>query len=191
MTGPQLTFRRFTVGYYPINGFLLADPDGVGIFIDPGGFEPAIARFIEQHAIQLKAIFITHGHRDHIEGLGPMKDRYNATCYAPEGEVDQADHTLHGGEQLEVGSLRFATFSTPGHSRQAIAYYCPPRLFPGDALFCGSVGGTSTPRDAKLQIDRVREHLFSLPDETEVYPAHGPMTTLAAEKYANPFFLTP
>lgn len=183
-------FRRFTVGPYPINGYLIADTaTRIGAFIDPGGFDDQIAKYIDQQKIDLRFIFFTHGHEDHTGGLREFVTRYSLDrCYAGHNEVGEADCILTGGEHIEVGSLQFITFSTPGHSPGAITYYCPPRVFTGDALFCGSMGGTSDPKLAEMQIKHVRNSIFSLPDSTLVYPGHGPMTTVAAEKYANPFF---
>ena len=83
---------------------------------------------------------------------------------------------------------RTNTYATPGHSPGGISFYCPGLVFTGDALFCGSLGGTSSADLAQLQVEHVRKHIFSLPESTLVYPAHGPMSTVAAEKYANPFF---
>ena len=185
----QMIFRRFTVGRYPINGYLLADAETrMGVFIDPGGLHEEIAAFIAEQRIELRDIFFTHGHWDHVEGLNDFLQRYSLQSYAPAGEVPAANRTLRGGEELSVGKLRFATFSTPGHTKAAISFYCQDRLFPGDALFCGSVGGTAGPPQAREQLDHVRKQLFALPDDTLVYPGHGPMTTIAAEKYGNPFF---
>ena len=185
-----MIFRRFTVGYYPINGFLVADPETrIGVFIDPGGFSVEIASYIAQKKIDLRLIFFTHGHGDHTEGLPEFMNRYSVRCYAGKGEVRAASNTMHGGEQIEVGKLHFTTLATPGHTSGGISYYCRDRVFTGDALFCGSVGGTGSERGAQLQLDQVRKNIFTLPDNTLVFPAHGPMTTVAAEKYANPFFM--
>ena len=190
MSDDNTIFRRFTVGPYPINGYLIADAaTRTGVFIDPGGFHDQIAEYIAQKKIDLRFIFFTHGHEDHTGGLREFLTRYKPNhCYAGRSEVVEADCILNGGEQLEVGKMHFTTFSTPGHSPGAITYYCPPRVFTGDALFCGSLGGTSDPKLAQLQIAQVRKSIFALPEGTLVYPGHGPMTTVAAEKYANPFF---
>lgn len=189
MKHTNLIFRRFTVGRYPINGYLVADPQThIGVFIDPGGFSETIAQFISQNKIELRDIFFTHGHWDHIEGLEEFTQRYSLQCYAGANEVRAASHILHGGETLKVGKLQFQTFSTPGHTPAGISFYCQDRVFSGDALFCGSPGGTDGPDNAQQQIDAVRKHLFTLPENTLVFPGHGPMTTVAAEKYGNPFF---
>ncbi|MCH9022871.1 MAG: MBL fold metallo-hydrolase [Planctomycetes bacterium] len=189
MGGANMIFRRFTVGSYPINGYLVADPEThIGVFIDPGGFHDEIAEFITQQRVELRHIFFTHGHADHTEGLGEFMERYSLQRYAGKDEVAAANYTLHGGEEIEVGTLRFHTFSTPGHSPHGISYHCRDRVFTGDALFCGSLGGTASQELADLQIAAVRKHIFSLPESTLVFPGHGPMSTVAAEKYGNPFF---
>ena len=185
----NLIFKRFTLGRYPINAFVLANRDtGVGVFIDPGGFSGEIETFIDQNKIDLKYVFFTHGHWDHIEGFEDFKSRYTFESYAPEGEVEGVDHILYGQETLEVGHIKFNTFSNPGHTQHAISFYTPGYLFSGDALFCGSMGGTQSQVQANMQIEAVRKNLFTLPEDTLVLSGHGPMTTVAAEKYNNPFF---
>ncbi|MBN1764986.1 MAG: MBL fold metallo-hydrolase [Sedimentisphaerales bacterium] len=185
----NMFLKRFTVGSYPINGYLLADPEThIGVFIDPGGFNDEIAACIEDEHIQLRFLFFTHGHWDHTEGLSVFMNRYSVKGYAGQNEVAAASHTLHGGESIDVGKLHFTALNTPGHTAGGISYYCNHCVFTGDALFCGSVGGTSSVRDGQLQIDQVRKNIFTLPDQTLIFPAHGPMSTVAAEKYANPFF---
>ena len=184
-----LILRRFTVGSYPINSYLVADPmTRIGVFIDPGGFSAEIEAFLKERHIVLQYLFITHGHWDHTEGLADFKSRYQVQSYAGEGEVSAVNHSLLGGELIEVGHLRFHTLSIPGHTPCGIAYSVPGCVFTGDALFCGTVGGTSSLKDARRQIEHIRKHIFSLPDETMVFPAHGPMTTVGVEKYTNPFF---
>ncbi len=185
----DMVVRRFSVGSYPINGYLVADAKTrIGAFIDPGGFSEEIAGFIRQRKISLRHLFFTHGHWDHTEGMGEFMERYSVQGYAGKNEVRTASHTLYGGEDIELGNLRFKALSTPGHTPGGISYYCGNCVFSGDALFCGSVGETGSTGAARLQLDRVRENIFNLPDQTLVFPAHGPMTTVAAEKYANPFF---
>jgi hydroxyacylglutathione hydrolase len=184
-----MILRRFTVGSYPINGYLIADPDTrIGAFVDPGGFLDIIAAFIEKRQIQLRHIFFTHGHWDHTEGLGEFMRRYSVQCYAGKNEVAAASHTLHGGEELDLGKLRVRALSTAGHTAGGISYYCNACVFSGDALFCGSIGGTASAKEHQQQIDSVRKNIFTLPDNSLVFPAHGPATTVAAEKYCNPFF---
>ncbi|MCF6156702.1 MAG: MBL fold metallo-hydrolase [Candidatus Brocadia sp.] len=185
----DLILKRFTVGSFPINGYLVADPmTRVGAFIDPGGFSEEIEAFVKERKILLQHLFITHGHWDHTEGLTEFTSRYQLQSYAGEGEVDTVSHSLRGGETIKVGHLRIHALPIPGHTPCGISYYVSGCVFTGDALFCGTVGGTGSLKEAKRQIDHIRKHIFSLPDETMVFPAHGPMTTVGIEKYTNPFF---
>jgi hydroxyacylglutathione hydrolase len=185
----NLIFRRFTVGSFQINGYLVADPETrIGAFIDPGGFSAEIEAFIRERQVLLHYLFFTHGHWDHTGGLPEFNNRYPVQCYAGQGEVSAANHQLRGGEIIEVGHLRFQAISIPGHTPHGISFYGPGCVFTGDALFCGSIGGTGSSKAAQCQIEHIRKHIFTLPDETLVFPAHGPMTTVGVEKYTNPFF---
>lgn len=185
----KLIFRRFTVGSFGINGFLAADTDTrIGVFIDPGGFTSEIETFIQERQIQLNYLFITHGHWDHTQGLPEFKSRYKLQSYAGQGEAGDVSHQLQGGEIIEVGYLKFKALSIPGHTPNGISFYGQGCVFTGDALMCGSIGGTDSAKAARLQKEYIRKHIFTLPDETLVFPAHGPMTTVGIEKYTNPFF---
>jgi len=186
----HLILKRFTVGSYPINGYLVADPETkTGVFVDPGGFHDEIDTFIQERKITLRYIFITHGHWDHTEGLKEFSRRYSVEVYAGKGEIGKVDHFLQGEEVIEAGELKFQAIPTPGHTPHGISYYVSGCVFTGDALFCGSVGGTSTSNNSQRQIEHIRKHIFTLPDETLVFPAHGPMTTVGIEKNTNPFCL--
>lgn len=189
MIAPDLIFRRFTVGPYPINGYLVADrATNIGVFIDPGGWHEDIGAFIDANNIVLRHLFFTHGHYDHTEGTPDFMQRYSVKGHAGKDEVAKANNILHGGETIEVGKINFTVLPIPGHTPGHVAFQCRDAVFAGDSLFAGSVGGTSSPQNAQQQLDHIRRHLFTLPDRTLIFPAHGPLTTLAAEKYANPFF---
>ncbi len=182
-------FRRFTIGGYGINGFLVADPETrIGTFIDPGGFSAGIEDFIQEQKIQLNSLFFTHGHWDHTEGIPEFNSRYKTESYAGQGEVKDAKHQLQGSETIEVGNLRFKAISIQGHTPHGISFYGHGCVFTGDALMCGSIGGTGSSKNAQCQIDHIYKRIFTLPDETLVFPAHGPMTTVGIEKNSNPFF---
>ena len=191
MINEKAIVRRFTVGGYPINGYLLIDRATLSsAFIDPGGYDDLIGAYIDNNKIQLHHIFFTHGHWDHTDGLDAFRKRYSAKRYAGVGEVRSANTALSGGEIINVGKLQVQALSTPGHTPGGISYYCADAncVFTGDALFCGSVGGTVSQQNAKQQLDAVAESIFTLPPTTLVMPAHGPMSTVQTEKYCNPFF---
>ncbi len=184
----NLIFRRFTVGGFGINGYLVADPETrIGVFVDPGGFSAEIEDFIREQEILLNFLFFTHGHWDHTEGLLEFESRYNVQGYAGQGEVSGAKYQLRGGEMIDVGHLRFEALYVPGHTPHGNSFYGSGCVFTGDALMCGSVGGTGSAKAAQCQITYIRKHIFALPDETLVFPAHGPMTTVGVEKHTNLF----
>ncbi len=188
MIDVKFLMRRFTIGGYPINGYLVACPlTHIGVFIDPGGYRDEIDVFVKEYGIDLRHIFFTHGHWDHVEGLPEFKKRYSVQCCAGADEVKAASRIVHGGEILEVGKLKFEVLSIPGHSPSHVVYYCHDSVFTGDCIYSGSVGGCYGEDNARMQSSHIRSSLFSLPDRTLIFPAHGPMTTVAAEKYGNPF----
>ncbi|NLT59553.1 MAG: MBL fold metallo-hydrolase, partial [Candidatus Hydrogenedentes bacterium] len=79
--------------------------------------------------------------------------------------------------------------ATPGHTPDALSLAFPGMVFTGDALFAGSVGGTASPALARQQLDAIRNHIFSLPADTEIHTGHGPSSTVAIESRYNPFFV--
>jgi glyoxylase-like metal-dependent hydrolase (beta-lactamase superfamily II) len=98
------------------------------------------------------------------------------------------DHDLSEGGVVEVGSLPFTVRHVPGHSPGGVAFVGSGMAFVGDALFAGSIGRTDLPGGNTQQLlDSIRAQLFTLPDETVVYPGHGPETTVGQEKRTNPF----
>ncbi|OQZ05121.1 MAG: hypothetical protein B6D34_00790 [Candidatus Brocadia sp. UTAMX1] len=120
--------------------------------------------------------------------MAVFTSRYQVQSCAGEGEIHAVTHSLRGGEVIEAGHLRFHALPTPGRTPCGISYSVPGCVFTGDALFCGTVGSAGSRKEAKRQIDHIRRHIFSLPDETMVFPTQRPMTTVSIEKYASPFF---
>jgi glyoxylase-like metal-dependent hydrolase (beta-lactamase superfamily II) len=88
-----------------------------------------------------------------------------------------------------VGKLTGTVLATQGHTLDSISLAFPGLVFTGDALFSGSIGGTSSPRNAQQEIDHVRRNILSLPDDYEIHPGHGPSSTVAIERNHNPFFV--
>ncbi|MHC4871932.1 MAG: MBL fold metallo-hydrolase [Planctomycetota bacterium] len=189
MNNEKIHIQLFRVGPYPINGYLISDPQtNIGAFIDPGGFHEEICDYIANKKIDLEKIFITHGHYDHTDGLAEFVMKWQAEVFAGSGEISITDHVLNGGEKIKVGNLTVRTLATPGHTGGGISYSVEDYVFTGDALFCGTVGGTSSPQAADQQLASVRNTIFTLPVNTFVMPAHGPLSTVEAEKQCNPFF---
>jgi glyoxylase-like metal-dependent hydrolase (beta-lactamase superfamily II) len=176
--------------------------------IDPGGGFSEIKSYIEANGLKIKYIIITHGHGDHIGALTELKSYSNApVCiHREDNEMLQnsrknysaemggmqvnisADRLLKDGDILELGAVKLNIIHTPGHSRGGICIYCDGSLFSGDTLFAGSIGRTDLHGGSFDEIiASIKEKLLILPDETAVYPGHGPSSTILTEKKRNPF----
>jgi glyoxylase-like metal-dependent hydrolase (beta-lactamase superfamily II) len=183
------------------------------VVFDPGLEPAAIETYLVEHALTPAALICTHGHSDHIAGNRALKSRWPACpiiigvgdaekLIDPELNLSApfgfpitslpADREVREGEQLCVAGLELEVFEAPGHSVGHVVFLCkqvePWRLFGGDVLFQGSVGRTDFP-DGSFDALRhaIHEKLFTLPDDTIVYPGHGPETTIGLEKRNNPF----
>ena len=164
---------------------------------------------MQEKEFQIKAILLTHGHFDHIWGVEELRKRSGAEVYAYEGEeklcqdpalnVSAAvgrscgitpDQLFRDGEEFEFAGIRGRVIATPGHTGGSCCYYFEEDqiLISGDTLFQESVGRTDFPTGSMSALVRsVKEKLFTLPDETRVYPGHGMMTTIGYEKENNAF----
>ncbi|HOD50785.1 MAG TPA: MBL fold metallo-hydrolase [Candidatus Hydrogenedentes bacterium] len=184
-------FKHFLTSANEGNAFILAcDETREAILVDVGEFEPEMAEYIETEKLNLTSIFITHDHYDHSGGLREAVDRYGAAVYAGAAHPGgcKARKVAHG-DLIRVGTLAGKVIATPGHTPDALSLAFPGMVFTGDALFAGSVGGTSSPAQAKQQLDAIKKHIFSLPPETEIHTGHGPSSTVAIESRYNPFFV--
>lgn len=177
------------------------------IFFDPADKGSFLYETLQEKEFQIKAILLTHGHFDHIWGVKELRERSGAEVYAYEGEeklcqdpalnVSAAvgrscsitpDHLFRDGEEFEFAGIRGRVIATPGHTGGSCCYYFEEEqiLISGDTLFQESVGRTDFPTGSMSALVRsVKEKLFTLPDETRVYPGHGMMTTIGYEKENN------
>ena len=183
------------------------------IVIDPG-FEPqAIIDWLDSHGLEPEAILLTHGHSDHIAGNATLRDRWPlmpivigrhdaAKLTNPAGNLSAAfgmslvsppaDRLLDHGERISLVGLDLAVREIPGHSLGHVVFVAegltPPVVFGGDVLFKEGVGRSDfTDGDFTALAAGIREHLYTLPDETIVFPGHGGPTTVGHEKRHNPF----
>lgn len=201
--------KTIEVGSYGVNNYLIYHPGtGHAVLIDAGDDLRGILSFIEKKRLKLTHIINTHGHLDHIFGNAELKQRYGALICIHEDEKDAltdpkknlslfmglevtsppADILLQDGQKLEVEGLTFNVIHCPGHSPGGIALLLGYYLFCGDILFAGSVGRTDFPGGSmEMLIQGIREKLLVLPDETIVFPGHGPSTTIGYEKTWNPY----
>lgn len=182
------------------------------LVIDPGLQPELILAFLDEQGLRPAAILNTHGHADHIGGNAALKAAYpealliagkheahlltdaNANLSAPFGMPivsPPAERLLAEGDVLDLAGIALEVREIPGHSPGHVVFVhraAPSVVFGGDVLFRGSVGRSDFPGgSAELLFDGIRKKLFTLPDDTVVYPGHGPVTTTGYEKRTNPF----
>lgn len=190
----MLYVRHFPLKVELANSYVACDSaTGTAWLIDVGEVSHRLIDWVRAVGVRVCGVFITHGHHDHCAALqeyralfGPIPVYAAASGRWLSGQTQP----LVDGATLQLGSLRALVFETPGHTPDHLMLYVPQgrALFSGDALFAGSVGGTSSIEAKSLQLSRIREKVFSLPSDVRIYPGHGPVTTVAIERSWNPFF---
>jgi glyoxylase-like metal-dependent hydrolase (beta-lactamase superfamily II) len=195
------------------NTYVIGLPGRTDVLVIDPGLEPdLILDFLQERQLRPSAILNTHGHGDHIGGNAAMKQAFpdaplligvneerlltdaTANMSAPFGmpvTSPPADRLLREGERMEFAGIPLEVLEIPGHSPGHVVYLYrdnPHVVFGGDVLFRGSVGRTDFPgMSGRKLLAGIRGKLFALPDDTLVYPGHGPVTTVGREKRDNPF----
>ena len=202
--------RVFTVGPVQENTYLVRR-DGAerAVIVDPGDEGERLLRAIDQLGVGLDAVLLTHTHFDHIGAVAPVARATGAPVYCPRLEVPvlnnpeafygrsfgrlepwDPEHTVAGGERLQLAGLEIEVLFTPGHSPGHVTYALEEHgaLFDGDVLFQGSIGRTDLPGgDYATLMGSIAGLLDRFGDETTVYPGHMGVTTLGRERATNPF----
>ena len=200
-----------TNGAFAENCYLVADrQSGDVVIVDPGEEADLFLRRIETEAWTLRAIWLTHAHLDHIAGVAHVVNATHVDVYLhPDDrqlydsvleqakwlgvEVEAApapapSQSLASGDTVTVGDCAFAVAHTPGHSPGSVTFIGDGVALVGDVLFAGSVGRVDLPGgDGATLLNSINQTLMSLPDDTIVYPGHGPTTTVGQERMNNPF----
>jgi glyoxylase-like metal-dependent hydrolase (beta-lactamase superfamily II) len=180
--------------------------------IDPGGDEEQILDICKKKNLQVEYIIATHGHPDHVCGIGPIKEATGGKIvmhkddaeFFSQSEVKNyfsmlglaesppADILVEDGDTIIVGDEVLQVLHTPGHTPGGICLYNAPDCFTGDTLFVGGVGRTDFPGGSMDELSRsIREKLLPLPEETVVWPGHGyggSKSTIGEEARSNPYF---
>jgi hydroxyacylglutathione hydrolase len=160
---------------------------------DTGWDGAPILALADENQLDLKHLFITHSHTDHIAAIPDLRQRFpGVRMHSNARSAPKAQH-LQPGETFRIGSLQVEWRDTPGHAEDGVTYVltgwpdgAPPVAVVGDAVFAGSIGGPK--QHAALAKRKIREQIFSLPPETLICPGHGPFTTVGEELANNPFF---
>ncbi len=182
---------------------------GQCVVIDPGTEADKIAAEVEASGLKPCAILLTHGHFDHIGAVNELRRKWDVKVYAGVNEVEllgdsvlnvsskawgactvAPDVTLSDGEVLEVGGMFITVFEVPGHTVGSICFLFPLYniLFSGDTLFCDSIGRADLPTgNPKVLIESIVNKLFILSDTVQVFPGHGPSTSIGYERRNNPY----
>ena len=206
-----MILEMLTVGPFQENSYIIGDEDsGAGVVVDPGDEAARIALAVEQTDLEVGSIIVTHAHIDHVGAVAALADEYACPVLMHAesepmlmqlptqammmglkfGKVPAVDRHISDGEVLEVGKLRLHSLYTPGHAPGHLAFYIEDEgvVLSGDALFAGSVGRVDLPGGSMEVLMRsIEERLLTLPDETWVYPGHGPQTSIGNERTSNPF----
>lgn len=203
----------FPVGPLACNCSVVGDEESrEALVIDPGDQIEEVLAILRRHGLTVKQIIITHAHIDHVGGAMKLKRATGAPILlnqndyallkmldeqaawvgmAPPGEVT-VDAGLADADTLRAGKLAATVMHTPGHTQGSVCLYFEPekKLIAGDTLFAGSIGRTDLPGGSFPQIIRsLHERVLALPDETLVFPGHGPLTTIGKERVSNPFLV--
>ncbi len=197
------------VGPFDVNTYIVIDPDSRdAVIIDPGA--EAMRILTEAEALDARPTLIlnTHTHGDHIGAneaiksavMAPLAVHHLEAEYLMDPEVNlsaslgmpiispPADILLEHGDRLLVGNLEVGVRHTPGHSPGGTSFLIGNSLFCGDVLFRGGIGRTDLPGgDAERLLESIQREILTLPDDTKVYPGHGPSTSVGEERADNPF----
>ncbi|UCH34212.1 MAG: MBL fold metallo-hydrolase [Armatimonadota bacterium] len=206
--------RRLPIGPIETNAYIIAhEASREAIVIDPGGPPAPILKILKDQDFELQAIVNTHGHGDHMAGDLLLKQATGAPVWVHEAdaamltdphanllawsgfdvETAPADRTLREGDVITIGEghadeIKLHVAHTPGHTPGGMSLIGDGVVFSGDCLFAGGIGRTDLPGGSEYQLlTSIRDKLLSLPDETIVYPGHGPETTIGEERRRNPF----
>ncbi|MBM3119467.1 MAG: MBL fold metallo-hydrolase [Chloroflexi bacterium] len=206
-----MILKTLVVGPFASNCYIVgSESSKKAMIIDPGAEARRILKTVNDLGLTVPLIVVTHVHVDHVGALMPVKEATGAKFALHEAEANaglgvfsrmlstmmggsfsnlpEPDRLLKDGDKVDIDGLHFTVLHTPGHSPGGISLHGNGVLFSGDTLFNYGIGRTDFPGCSYAQImDSIQNKLMTLPDETIVYPGHGPETTIGAERKMNPF----
>lgn len=204
-----MNIETLTVGPLAVNSYIVSDPEtNEAVLIDPGSESKRIINLIEVRNLKLKSIINTHCHIDHIAEVKAVQDHFDVQFLIHESElpvlnmlgdsdglfgidvsgVPNVSGFLEPDQHIKLGKNIGTILFTPGHSPGGISFSIKNHVFVGDCLFKDSIGRTDLHGGNYDElITSIKTQLFTLPNDTIVYPGHGPVTTIEYEKRNNPF----
>lgn len=210
----MLHIKSFTFNPFQENTYVVYDDQGEAVLIDPGCHNShersELEDFILSNELNLRNLLNTHCHIDHVLGNAWAKSRFKIPLWVHEKEIPvlksvevyapnygfqgfesaEADHYLEEGQEFRVGEESLKILFVPGHAPGHVVFYHEKsnQCIAGDTLFRGSIGRTDLPGgNHPLLLEKIKTQLFTLPEQTIIYPGHGPETNIAFEKIHNPF----
>lgn len=204
-----MEIRKFILGPIETNAYLLLEKAEAVLIDAPHGALKAITPVLEKTGAKLRALFLTHGHWDHISDARRIQDT-GVKVYAHSGdrtwiedpsfvmkrfpmlsyEGIKIDHIVKSGEILELIGEEFEVRHVPGHAPGNVLFYNAANnaAFVGDVIFARAVGRTDLPGGSFDVLEKsIKEQVYTLPDDTVIYSGHGPETTVGEEKKSNPY----
>ena len=211
---PSFTIDSISGGPFETNAYIIVDPaTRRAAVVDPGYDADSVwGRVLADNNLTLESILVTHGHIDHVCGVGAMHrafpdvpilihkndERMMAEANVavakmfglPPYEPAHPTGYIEEGKPVKVGSVSFDVLFVPGHCPGHVAFLAEKQLVSGDVLFAGSIGRTDLPGgDYDVLARSIVEKLLPLGDDVTVYPGHGPISTIGRERRSNPFVL--
>ena len=203
-----MIIETLVVGPFASNCYIVgSESTKEGMIIDPGAEANKILESVKDLGLDIKFIGLTHGHIDHVGALKEVKEATGAevAIHASDADslrgrslstifglsypaLDPPDRLLKGGDSIDIGDLHFLVLHTPGHTPGGVCFLGQEVVFTGDTLFNYGIGRTDLPLGSYSELmNGIHTKLMVLPDDTVVYPGHGPDTTIGNERRANPF----
>lgn len=197
-----MIIKTIPAGIYDANCYIVGDEKTKeAVVLDPGGDGEMLEDEIKKLGYKIKYILLTHGHFDHVGGVEYLTRKFEIPYYITKvdedfmkqdssvfGSLSDSANYLKEGDSIKFGSKVIKVIETPGHTKGGVCFLIEDKLFSGDTLFQGSIGRTDfLGGDFEEIISSIKNKLLTLGDEVEVYPGHGPMSTIGDEKRRNPY----